>query len=127
MYFKHIVVYIAWSILLLHNLTPHLHHGEVSNDEHEKNHVEAMSFLDWVKLPFHEDIGEGHLENFISADFSFVSVEQIGEKLPPLLLINVLLYHEDNGSEIRELLQPIPILPDKLFQASSFLRGPPIV
>ncbi len=62
----------------MHNLIPHQHHNEISGEENEIEHNQANTIFDWVKLIFHEDIGEGHLEHVVvsnsfgdDAGFSF--------------------------------------------------------
>ena len=68
-YTQIILLYLAGFILCLHTLVLHSHKGEiVSQDEH--NFEIADSFTDWVKVLFLVDQGEGHLDNFESADGS---------------------------------------------------------
>ncbi|WP_236980779.1 hypothetical protein [Membranihabitans maritimus] len=49
-------------IILVHNITPHLHHDEISEEQHLKAHYEANNVLDWILLSFHNNLENGHLE-----------------------------------------------------------------
>lgn len=51
-------------LLLMHNLTPHIHHSEMTEDQHMIHHEEASTLYDWLMLSFHDDLGSGHLECF---------------------------------------------------------------
>ena len=55
-------------IIVLHALIPHIHHDQVSDAQHEEEHITADSWADYVKLMFHIDLGDGHLDHFDSAD-----------------------------------------------------------
>jgi hypothetical protein len=48
-----IILYAAVSVLLLHNLTPHQHHGELAAALHEKEH-NSKNALDYLRTVFHE-------------------------------------------------------------------------
>ena len=50
--------------MLMHNLTPHVHHSEMTEDQHMVHHEEARTLYDWLMLSFHDDLGSGHLECF---------------------------------------------------------------
>lgn len=63
-FFIGLTFFVSVSILLAHNMTPHLHHAELSEEEHTRQHEEASSLLDWLMLGFHDDLGGGHLECF---------------------------------------------------------------
>ncbi len=61
---KHIILYLAYALLLLHNLTPHQHHDELSAIEHEREHT-STNILDFLRTVFHNDFGnQYHLDNF---------------------------------------------------------------
>ncbi|MBR9920768.1 MAG: hypothetical protein GYB31_08005 [Bacteroidetes bacterium] len=64
----HILFFLAGLLLVLHNITPHFHHGELSEAMHEEDHKDADTLLDWIRLGFHNDLGEGHLEWFTQTD-----------------------------------------------------------
>ena len=62
-YFKNIILCVATVLLLLHNLTPHQHHGEMTAAEDLREH-QSSNFLDILRTIFHNDMGEQHhLEN----------------------------------------------------------------
>jgi hypothetical protein len=61
---KHIILYFAYALLLLHNLTPHQHHDELSAAEHEREHT-SSNILDFLRTIFHNDFGnQYHLDNY---------------------------------------------------------------
>jgi hypothetical protein len=74
---KHIILYLAYALLLLHNLTPHQHHDELSAAEHEREHT-STNILDFLRTIFHNDFGnQYHLDNYElektkSADKAFI-------------------------------------------------------
>lgn len=59
-----LVFVLSVSFLLMHNLTPHVHHSEMSEEQHIFQHEEAKTLYDWLMLSFHDDLGGGHLECF---------------------------------------------------------------
>ena len=52
----------------MHNVTPHLHHGEVNQEHDLEQHEDAECFMDWIVISFHLDFGEGHLECYSQAE-----------------------------------------------------------
>lgn len=78
--------FISVSVLLLHNLTPHMHHSELSDEEHSLQHEEASSWFDWLMLGFHDDLGGGHLECF-----SHLEKIQLSPKVDCVIPLNFLL------------------------------------
>jgi hypothetical protein len=62
---KYTVLYVATIILLLHNILPHQHHGEMNVLEHERQH-ESSNILDILCSIFHLDLGDHlHLKNIL--------------------------------------------------------------
>jgi len=60
----HILFTSAVFFLLLHNITPHLHHGELNDETDCDERQSPEGLLDFLALSFHFDLGEGHLEYF---------------------------------------------------------------
>lgn len=60
----HILFSTAVLFLLLHNITPHLHHADISHENDCEEQQAPEGFLDWLALSLHFDLGEGHLEYF---------------------------------------------------------------
>ena len=114
-------------MLLLHNLTPHIHGEELLNLAQTENSSDE-SLLDWLTDLFQTDLGEGHLECFsvekdqlLDLDFSindfqpdFFFFEKINpfqiDEFPIILLGS---FH----------FEP-PVLKDRSVQSTG-LRGPP--
>ena len=63
-----ILILMAGSILLLHTLMPHQHHSELEAKENFELHESARNWLDLIKLAFHLDQGDDHLENYKISD-----------------------------------------------------------
>lgn len=59
-----ISIIVAGSILLMHSILPHEHHSELDEEQHVVAHETATSLLDFIKLAFHVDLGEDHLERY---------------------------------------------------------------
>ena len=69
---KKISLILAGVILLLHSVLPHEHHSELNPEEHLAQHQAAKGLLDFIKLSFHIDQGEDHLEKYQRAYSSFL-------------------------------------------------------
>lgn len=68
---KKISLLLAGLMLLLHTMLPHEHHTELNEAAHIVEHQTATGLLDFIKLAFHLDQGEGHLEKFKTAGFNY--------------------------------------------------------
>ena len=116
------------SILILHTFIPHQHIEELS--EFEKKELENPdSFIDYVKIMFLTDLGEGHMESFDQVEnYDFNSEYQ--DYSMPMEFPQTFLFYSINPATIEPLnsctyLDDIPILrrcPDEHID----FRGPPI-
>lgn len=106
-----------------------MHHSSFIGDEHKIEHETADNLLDYLRLVFHSDIGEGHLENFESAqgiDFNFLKSISIDPIFPFFMIAD----HKSGEikceklSNILFLIDPYPDQPDKSTLAK---RGPPSI
>ncbi|MGL1888106.1 MAG: hypothetical protein OCD76_16440 [Reichenbachiella sp.] len=61
---KHIFLFLALSLLMLHSIMPHQHHDDNETVEEYQEHQEAQDLLDYLMLAFHISQGEEHLEEF---------------------------------------------------------------
>jgi len=59
-----ISIILAGAILLFHSFLPHDHHYELDDDQHFEAHQTAATLLDFIKLAFHVDLGQDHLESY---------------------------------------------------------------
>jgi hypothetical protein len=63
---KYSFIYLAASIMLLHNFIPHTHEGELSSAQHQEIHkTENLSAIDVLALIFHEFTEEGEMEDIL--------------------------------------------------------------
>lgn len=62
--------FLATILLMLHSVLPHQHHDELSQEEHLAQNEEARTWLDYLKLAFHTDLGDSHLEEFETQNYS---------------------------------------------------------
>lgn len=131
---KKLVIRFAFLIsvcfLLMHNLSPHLHHSEMTEEEHRLQHEEASSWLDWLLLSFHDDLGGGHLECF-----SHVEKLQISPKwscaIPADLWIEApvfsLLFSEPVNDTVRKNPFILLLARDQILHESQLSNRPPPV
>lgn len=63
-FIRKISIILAGSILLMHSILPHEHHSELDVNQHVEEHETATSLLDFIKLAFHVDLGQDHLESY---------------------------------------------------------------
>ncbi len=61
---RKISIILAGSILLMHSILPHEHHSELDENQHIEAHETANSLIDYIKLAFHIDLGQDHLESY---------------------------------------------------------------
>ena len=114
--------------LLLHNITPHMHHAEMTEEEHLLHHEEASSLLDWLMLSFHDDLGGGHLECF-----SNLEKIQLSPKwscvIPVDLLIEApvfsLLFAQPENDSIRQNPYILLLARDQILHESRLSNRPP--
>ncbi|WP_421765563.1 hypothetical protein [Ekhidna sp.] len=59
-----IALFVAVSFLMLHTFMPHHHSDQISEEQHFIEHSEADSLIDFIRLAFHLNPGENHLEEF---------------------------------------------------------------
>lgn len=108
-------------------MLPHQHHDELTSDEHEVQHKEADSLLDYIKLVFHEDMGEGHLEHVIVGQFLSLDIDSdyVGSSdLHGDLRLQLAEKSEHNAHTFNDFAH-IDYLPQLLTEESTSLRGPP--
>lgn len=101
-------------------MVPHEHHGALSDQDEAVLHSENECICDWLQLVFHDDLGAGHLENFLQ-----------GEEIN---LLNKVISHQGNSDYFifHPSLEPALIVPENndLFrsnhapQRSLYLRHP---
>jgi hypothetical protein len=70
-----IVQFIAVLILLVHSIVPHHHHDELSEWEHQQEHLEASNILDYLALSLHFDHPDGQLEEFTTAQSDVTDID----------------------------------------------------
>ena len=58
---------IASFFLLLHNVTPHLHQGEITESQNAVRGFSYNTIIDYLVLSLQHDHGEGHMECFSEA------------------------------------------------------------
>lgn len=89
-----ILFIVAGIFLILHNVTPHLHHDEMRETRHNEEHQTADNLFDWLSLTFHNDMGEGHLECFSQvddSDFQFITQSPLWNPFEVLVQLQHLL------------------------------------
>jgi len=113
--------------MFMHSILPHEHHDELSSTNHDFLHESADSFLDYVKLIFHHDMGEGHLEHFDCGNNDFnVEAPVITAlfNIPEITIWSSLLLPDLDSKPFLTFDDP---LPDIRYQQHFSLRGPPSI
>ena len=120
---RKITLLLAFGIVMLHAVIPHLHHGEMMSEEHEALHTNACNVVDYLSIGFHSS--SSYLDNFLpnhysnkphSADKTLVSHGGFGINFDaPVFLANELYFPNHKLSFTCR----------KLFTANG-LRAPPI-
>lgn len=112
----------------MHNVLPHSHYSDLSEEEYNEVHTAAENILDYLDLLFHNDMGEGHLEYFESSQDLDCELSARSAVIPPIGLVT-------NTIDLRliELLIsshthcfPEKPFPDLRYFSDLSLRGPPI-
>ena len=114
----------------MHTVVPHVHHDQISDAQHEEEHLSADSWKDYLQLVFHVDLGDDHLEHFDSADGYDIQLVAVPVIIPacgvviahPLSVSSELRYIVNNVYSDHD--DPLPI---KYFNATTSLRGPPFI
>lgn len=79
----------AVAILMLHMVLPHEHHSKMEGSVHQLEHKEARSLLDFFRLAFHLEEGDGNLEKIQlngKLQLSFNSLAQLIINFEPKLV-----------------------------------------
>ena len=105
---------------MLHTVLPHEHHSELKSTEHEVQLETAISLLDFIKLAFHMDQGEGHLEDYQASSTVHFNLDAVMSALVVPSFEPVLNY---SLSTPRYTAQNE--IPPRYFSSSLRFRGPP--
>ena len=123
---KFISLYIAGFILLLHTVIPHYHSGDMLVTEEQPSFETSNSILDYVKVMFLSDLGDGHMDHF-SSDNGPGDVVLEFDFMQSLFIPNSGLIFQYSNSEFssEDIYYAGPAPPD-LYLIQKHLRGPPI-
>jgi hypothetical protein len=115
---------------MLHSVLPHQHHSDLEQTEHSQTHRQADGLMDFIKLIFHQDMGEGHMENFeqgqsldISLSFTIDDSQNLDQFKDYHSSILSIYFNESDRSYL--YYDDIPILKRYVIEHLD-LRGPPI-
>jgi len=114
----------------LHSVLPHQHHDDLNDSEHKEAHAEADDLIDYLKLVFHTDLGDGHMENFdqgkgydLDLDTSFDSNPDIAA----VACVQPFLNNISNSIHFQNTIpHDVPIL-RQYFLSNTNFRGPPAI
>jgi hypothetical protein len=127
---KLILIYLAASILLLHSIIPHKHLNDLDNGARSETYAEADGVVDYIKLMFLTDLGEGHMETFdqgkeinLNVDFQFDFTPDIAVLANKLSFVSL---SNDNYTKRTNCTYNVPIL-RRDFLSNIDFRGPPTV
>lgn len=66
-----ILILTAIVMLMAHSIIPHQHHGQMPEGFNIGLHKSANSFVEYLKLALHNDLGSNHLEDYYVKHFQF--------------------------------------------------------
>ncbi len=116
-------------MMLLHTVLPHVHEDHLCGEESETIIQSADDLFGYFGLPFHVDLGEGHLEDYQSGQGLDYNLEASFAVIP----LSGLTYESFHLTSIKEVLledehylcdDPFP---DSHLKKVSSLRGPPVL
>jgi hypothetical protein len=123
----YILFAVASFFLILHNVTPHLHHGEISENRDAAQALSSNNFLDYLLLSFQHDHGEGHMEWFSESNHIDQNAELSqflkADFIHAFSLLNIkdLEYHEETPVWLISYNDiPVPLI------LGNPLRAPPV-
>jgi hypothetical protein len=64
---KWLALFVSFFFLVTHELVPHRHHEELTENEHQREHQEAQNVIDFLSLVFHQNLGGHHLQEILVA------------------------------------------------------------
>ena len=116
--------------MLLHGIIPHKHANELDNRAKNEAYAEADGIVDYIKLMFLTDLGEGHMETFdqgkeinLKVDFQFDFTPDIAVLINKLSFASI---SNDNYTNRTNFTDNIPILRRDFLSCIDF-RGPPSI
>lgn len=104
----------------MHSVMAHQHHSELDYNEHIEAHESATSFLDFIKLAFHVDLGEDHLE-----DYEVVQQAELNFDLFVTTVLDISFDLENTTSGSQQLFVFQEKLHSQYLSRHLSLRGPP--
>jgi hypothetical protein len=116
--------------LLLHSIIPHQHSSDLDNSATNEAYADADGLVDYIKLMFLTDLGEGHMETYDQGKGIDLNVDFHVEFTPDFaILIDKLtiksLSNNNFASSINHTYD-IPIL-RRYFLSNIDFRGPPLM
>ena len=116
--------------MLLHSVIPHKHANELGNTTENEVYSEADGIVDYIKLMFLTDLGEGHMEVFdqsrdvdLNVDFQFDFTPNVAVFTDKLCFNNL---DKDNFVYITNYNDQPPII-RRYFLSNIDFRGPPLL
>jgi len=121
---QHILFFLVLTILVIHSVTPH-NHDHTLDGETIKLLPKQDSFLGIVKNCLSYNLGEGHLEHFLS---SKSAIDQSFQQVPPNIHLN--LFVPSNTIDFPKHLNcfdpnEVVLIQKQYAHKTNVLRGPP--
>ncbi len=125
---KWLALFVSFFFLVTHELVPHRHHEELTENEHQKEHLNANNLVDFFSLVFHQNLGNHHLQEMVVASSKSevaTKMELDKENIPPDFLFPIFKISSSFPHSNSELyFQKVP-LKSTLFHVNHQRRGPP--
>jgi len=114
---------ISTVIVLMHNFTPHTHDTKPETATFNAcSHSEEDGLLGLFQMIFHQDLGNEHLEFYVTAQIQDVDLDPSFELLVLLLRVETLELEKVSFPEGNDLIPK-----DRWWQTPLDLRGPPSI
>jgi hypothetical protein len=115
-------LFVATTVVLLHSMVAHSHHGEYSEIEHIAQHQNASNILDFIALGFHGEHLDAQMEGFTMA--SQLNVEH-GDFIQLVAILSSLFTIEYRSENSELNTHQEVAIQGNFFPRAIGLRGPP--
>jgi hypothetical protein len=121
---RHMMMYMAGAVIVLHSVLPHSHASDLSIEEHTIIHGETEGVLDWVQLLLHdyEQLAESFVNRYSAIEFSLPAFIAL---VPLVVLFADSLLLDDVAQELPRFIDEMRLA--QLGQVNAWgVRPPPV-
>jgi len=125
---RKLILFLATGMLMLHTLLPHEHHEDSSGENHFVEFKDADSIIDYLRLAFHFNPGENHLEDFNKSQDNALDFNNAQDYTPNFIYPSVQSFQYDVQFQVLTQYSSVAAsenLSEINFLAPKYFRGPP--